>query len=64
MRGGGTPLGFGLAVVIVFVYYVIATVFLSLGSSADALAGPAAWAPIALFGAIGLWLLRRATAQQ
>jgi lipopolysaccharide export system permease protein len=62
VRGGGMPLGFGLAVVIVFVYYVITTVFLSIGSSVDWLAGIAAWAPIAMFGAIGLWLLRRATA--
>jgi len=62
VRGGGMPLGFGLAVVIVFVYYVITTIFLSIGSSVDWLAGIAAWAPIAMFGAIGLWLLRRATA--
>jgi lipopolysaccharide export system permease protein len=62
VRGGGMPLGFGLAVVIVFVYYVITTVFLSIGSSVDWLAGISAWAPIAMFGAIGLWLLRRATA--
>jgi lipopolysaccharide export system permease protein len=64
VRGGGTPLGFGLAVVIVFVYYVISTMFLSIGSSAGWLAGLAAWAPIAIFGAIGIWLLRRATSQQ
>jgi lipopolysaccharide export system permease protein len=62
VRGGGTPLGFGLAVVIVFVYYVIATLFLAIGSSALWLAGIAAWAPIVIFGAIGIWLLRRATA--
>ena len=62
VRGGGTPLGFGLAVVIVFVYYVIATLFLSIGSTTPWLAGLAAWAPILMFGAIGLWLLRRATA--
>ncbi len=64
VRGGGTPLGFGLAVVIVFVYYVITTMFLALGSSAEWLAGIAAWIPIVIFGAIGLALLRRATAQQ
>jgi lipopolysaccharide export system permease protein len=62
VRGGGTPLGFGLAVVIVFVYYVISTLFLSIGSSASWLAGIAAWTPIVIFGAIGVWLLRRASA--
>ncbi len=64
VRGGGTPLGFGLAVVIVFVYYVISTLFLSIGSSASWLAGIAAWTPIVIFGAIGIWLLRRATANE
>ena len=64
VRGGGTPLGFGLAVVIVFVYYVITTLFLSIGSAATWLAGIAAWTPILIFGAIGVWLLRRATANQ
>jgi lipopolysaccharide export system permease protein len=64
VRGGGTPLGFGLAVVIVFVYYVITTLFLSIGSSASWLAGIAAWTPIVIFGAIGIWLLRRATSSQ
>jgi len=64
IRGGGTPLGFGLAVVIVFVYYVIATLFLSIGSAAGWLAGIAAWAPIVIFGAIGIALLRRASNQQ
>jgi lipopolysaccharide export system permease protein len=63
VRGGGTPLGFGLAVVIVFVYYVITTLFLSIGNAAEWLAGIAAWTPIVIFGAIGVWLLRRATAQ-
>jgi lipopolysaccharide export system permease protein len=64
VRGGGTPLGFGLAVVIVFVYYVISTLFLSIGSVAGWLAGIAAWTPIVIFGAIGIWLLRRASATQ
>jgi lipopolysaccharide export system permease protein len=63
VRGGGTPIGFGLAVVIVFVYYVITTLFLSIGNAAEWLAGIAAWTPIVIFGAIGIWLLRRATAQ-
>ena len=47
---------------IVFVYYVITTVALSIGSLALPLAGIAAWTPNALFSLIGLWLLRRASA--
>jgi lipopolysaccharide export system permease protein len=62
VRGGGAALGFGLALTIVFVYYVIDTVALSIGSLALPLAGIAAWTPNALFSLIGLWLLRRASA--
>jgi lipopolysaccharide export system permease protein len=62
IRGGGAALGFGLALAIVFVYYVITTVALSIGSLALPLAGIAAWTPNALFSLIGLWLLRRASA--
>ena len=62
IRGGGAALGFGLALVIVFVYYVILTVALSIGSLALPLAGIAAWTPNAIFSVIGLWLLRRAAA--
>jgi len=62
IRGGGAAIGFGLALLIVFVYYVIATIALSIGSLALPLAGIAAWAPNALFSLIGLWLLRRASA--
>ena len=61
VRGGGTGLGFSLAVAIVFVYYVISTVCMTIGSSATWLAGPAAWAPNLLFTVIGLALLRRAS---
>jgi lipopolysaccharide export system permease protein len=61
VRGGGTGLGFGLAVVIIFLYYVISTVCLSIGSAATWLAGPFAWAPNVLFTVIGLALLRRAS---
>ena len=61
VRGGGTGLGFGLAVVIIFLYYVISTVCLSVGSAATWLAGPFAWAPNVLFTVIGLALLRRAS---
>jgi lipopolysaccharide export system permease protein len=62
VRGGGAALGFGLALTIVFVYYVISTVALAIGSLALPLAGIAAWTPNALFSLIGLWLLRRASA--
>jgi lipopolysaccharide export system permease protein len=62
IRGGGTSAGFSLAVGIVFVYYVIATMFLNVGAQAYWLAGIAAWTPNALFSLIGLWLLRRASA--
>jgi lipopolysaccharide export system permease protein len=61
VRGGGTPLGFGLAILIAFVYYVGATLFLAIGNSAEWAAVPAAWAPIVILGAVGLWLLRRAS---
>jgi lipopolysaccharide export system permease protein len=62
IRGGGAALGFGLALGIVFVYYVILTIALAIGSLAVPLAGIAAWTPNALFSLIGLWLLRRASA--
>lgn len=58
-RGGGTSLGFGIAVAIVFVYYVIATVCLSIGELSVAIAALAAWLPNALFTAIGIALVRR-----
>jgi lipopolysaccharide export system permease protein len=61
VRGGGTGLGFGLAVAIVFIYYVISTIFLTIGGLATWLAGPAAWATNAIFTLIGLSLLRRAS---
>jgi len=61
-RGGGTSLGFGLAVAIVFAYYVIVTIFGSIGELGGPAAFIAAWTPNLLFTAIGLWLLRRASA--
>lgn len=61
VRGGGAGRGFALAVAMIFVYYVISTLCLSLGSMNYALAGIAAWAPNALFSVIGVWLLRRAS---
>lgn len=62
VRGGGASLGFGIAVAVVFIYYVIATVFLSIGGASLALAPLAAWVPNVLFLAIGAILLRRAAA--
>jgi len=59
-RRGGAWLWLALA--IVFVYYVITTIALAIGSLALPLAGIAAWTPNALFSLIGLWLLRRASA--
>ncbi len=60
VRGGGASLGFGIAVAVVFVYYVIATVFLSVAEISLWLAAIAAWIPNLLFLAIGAYLLRRA----
>jgi lipopolysaccharide export system permease protein len=63
--GGGTGFGFGLAVAIVFVYFVIASimsaVFTGLGGG-PLLATVGAWIPNALFIAIGVLMLRRASA--
>lgn len=61
VRGGGTGLGFGLAVAIVFSYYVISIVFLTIGELSTSIAGIAAWTPNAIFTLIGLFLLRRAS---
>ncbi|MHB8140204.1 MAG: LptF/LptG family permease [Vulcanimicrobiaceae bacterium] len=63
LRGGGsTGLGFGLAVGIVFIYYVVATIFSYVGEALPALAMPAAWAPNLIFTAIGAYRLRRVAA--
>lgn len=61
VRGGGTSVGFGLAVAIVFIYYVVMTISNSLGTLSDTLAFLMAWLPNVLFFAIGLILLRRAS---
>jgi len=63
MRGGGnTSLGFGLAVAIVFVYYVTATVFSYVGEAMIALSFLWAWMPNIIFTAIGASRLRKAAA--
>jgi len=63
-RGGGsTGLGFGLAVAIVFVYFVIASVVSAVTTSLPGgfmLSTLGAWTPNLLFTIIGAWLLRRA----
>ena len=61
VRGGGTSVGFGLAVAIVFIYYVVMTISNSLGTLNDVLAFLMAWFPNVLFFAIGMVLLRRAS---
>jgi lipopolysaccharide export system permease protein len=61
VRGGGTSVGFGLAVAIVFIYYIVMTVSNSLGTLNDFMAFIMAWFPNVLFFAIGLVLLRRAS---
>ena len=63
VRGGGSAsLGFGLAVAIVFVYYVVATVCSYLGEAFLPLAALWAWMPNLIFTAIGVTRLRRAAA--
>ena len=61
--GGGTGAGFGLAVAIVFVYFVIASIFSAIFTGLPggyAVSTLGAWAPNAIFTAIGVILLRRA----
>lgn len=63
VRGGGsTSLGFGLAVAIVFVYYIVATVFSYVGEAMIGFAPLAAWMPNIIFTLIGAQRLRRAAA--
>lgn len=62
-RGGGTGLGFGLAVAIVFVYFVIASIFSAVFTGLPGgltVSTIGAWAPNAIFTAIGALMLRRA----
>jgi lipopolysaccharide export system permease protein len=58
--GGGTSVGFGLAVAIVFAYYVVLTIFSYISEAYIGLAGLWAWFPNLIFTAIGLLRLRRA----
>ncbi len=60
-RGGGsTSLGFGLAVAIVFVYYIVMTIFSYVGQAFLPLAPIMAWMPNVIFTIIGAVRLRRA----
>lgn len=61
VRGGGTSVGFGLAVAIVFAYYVVMTISNSVGAQSSNLAGVTAWLPNIIFLAFGMVLLRRAS---
>jgi lipopolysaccharide export system permease protein len=59
--GGGAGLGFGLAVAIAFVYFVVASVFSAVFTGLPggyAVSTVGAWAPNAIFVAIGAALLR------
>jgi len=61
VRGGGsTTLGFGLAVLIVFIYYIVQTVFSYVGEALPFIAALAAWMPNLIFTFIGALRLRRA----
>jgi lipopolysaccharide export system permease protein len=62
-RGGGTGLGFGLAVPMGFAYFVITSVFSAVFSGLPggyAVSAIGAWAPNVIVTAVGVALLRRA----
>jgi len=61
MRGGGSAsLGFGLAVLIVFIYYIVSTIFQYIGEAFLPLAFLAAWMPNIIFTLFGARRLYRA----
>ncbi|HEY9179530.1 MAG TPA: LptF/LptG family permease [Candidatus Baltobacteraceae bacterium] len=61
VRGGGsTSLGFGLAVLIVFIYYIVQTIFSYIGEAYLPLAALAAWMPNIIFTIYGARRLYRA----
>lgn len=59
--GGGTSVGFGVAVAIVFVYYIVLVVFSYVSEAFLSLAGLWAWMPNIIFTIAGLLRLRRAS---
>ncbi|HTU69079.1 MAG TPA: LptF/LptG family permease [Candidatus Baltobacteraceae bacterium] len=58
--GGGTSVGFGLALLIAFVYYIVLTVFSFVSEANVSLAWLWAWMPNIIFTVIGVLRLRRA----
>jgi len=61
VRGGGSAsLGFGLAVLIVFIYYIVQTIFSYIGEAYLPLAFLAAWMPNIIFTIVGARRLYRA----
>jgi lipopolysaccharide export system permease protein len=63
VRGGGsTSLGFGMAVAIVFVYYIVATIFSYIGDAVLLLAPIAAWMPNLIFTYLGIRRLLKVAA--
>jgi lipopolysaccharide export system permease protein len=63
MRGGGTGLGFGLAVPMGFAYFVLTSIFSAVFSGLPggyAVSAIGAWAPNVIVTAIGVAMLRRA----
>jgi lipopolysaccharide export system permease protein len=61
IRGGGSAsLGFGLAVLIVFIYYIVSTIFQYIGEAYLPLAFLAAWMPNIIFTVFGARRLYRA----
>ncbi len=62
-RGGGRGfIGFGLAVLIVFVYYIVMTVFSYISEAYISLAALWAWMPNLVFTAVGVVRVRHAAA--
>ncbi|HEV2261705.1 MAG TPA: LptF/LptG family permease [Candidatus Rubrimentiphilum sp.] len=60
VRGGGSAsLGFGLAVLIVFIYYIVQTVFSYIGEALLPIAALAAWMPNLIFTFVGAQRLQR-----
>ncbi len=59
--GGGTSVGFGVAVAIVFIYYIVTVVFSYVSEAFLSLAGLWAWMPNVIFTIVGLLRLRRAS---